>query len=167
MSHWDVGFELFRDRDRFKSSFIEADFLDGGNVELKRLQGKVDVVHVSAVLHQWDWEAQVRAAKRIVEFSKPPGEGIGGTVVVGHQIGNAKAKEVALPATKGAVVWRHDPESWKRMWEVVGRETGTTWEVEMVGLLKWKDLGWYEGQYTQGWMEEDVRVLEWVVRRTE
>ena len=54
VSHWDVGYDMYRDRDRFSAHFIEADILYP-NVELRALMGTVDVVSITHVLHQWDW----------------------------------------------------------------------------------------------------------------
>lgn len=61
VSHWDVGFVLYRDQDKFKTHFIEADLLsidednDAGSGEttpLQALRATADIVSISAVLHQ-------------------------------------------------------------------------------------------------------------------
>ena len=51
VDNWDLGYDLFRDRDRFAAHFVEADVLAKAE-DLKELEGKVDVVSVFHVLHQ-------------------------------------------------------------------------------------------------------------------
>ena len=57
VSHWDVGYDMYRDRDRFAAHFVEADLLHP-NAELRALLGSMDVVSITHVLHQWDWGDQ-------------------------------------------------------------------------------------------------------------
>lgn len=53
-SHWDVGFEMFRDRDSFSAHFIEADILTASDPQspLSSLKGQVDIISIAQVLHQ-------------------------------------------------------------------------------------------------------------------
>jgi len=53
VNHWDLGYELFRDTDKFSAKFTKADLLNP-NEELKSLEGKMDIISVIHVLHQWD-----------------------------------------------------------------------------------------------------------------
>jgi hypothetical protein len=59
-------------------------------------------------------------------------------------------------------MWRHNEESFAQLWEEVGLATGTTWEskswLRTFGEMDWRDED-------HAWMEEGVRVLEFVVRR--
>ncbi|TGO32137.1 hypothetical protein BHYA_0347g00010 [Botrytis hyacinthi] len=108
VSHWDVGYNLFRDRDQFSAQFIEADIVSESKA-LAPLRGQVDIIAVTQVIHQWDWDRQVTAAKQLIRFTKGPGFRI-----VGNQIGNSKPQEVTL---KSLVVpmWRHNPESFAKL----------------------------------------------------
>ena len=159
VSHWDVGLEMYCDGGgRFKARFVEGDLLDEGDGKVNEmLTAKMDIISVSAVLHQWGWEKQVQAAKRIVSFSRGPG-----ALVVGHQIGNVRGGEIMMKAI-GVAVWRHDPATFERMWEEVGRATKTEWKVE-ARLLTWEDMGW--DPKDQAFMEEGDRVIDFVVTRT-
>lgn len=40
VSHWDVGYSFFRDRDRFEAHFLEADIMHP-NADLSKLDGQV------------------------------------------------------------------------------------------------------------------------------
>ncbi|TGO50348.1 hypothetical protein BOTNAR_0396g00010 [Botryotinia narcissicola] len=77
------------------------------------ISGEVDIIAVTQVIHQWVWEGQVKAAKQLIRFTKGPG-----SMIVGNQIGNSKAQE------------RHNPESFAKLWDLVGQETGTRWETQ-------------------------------------
>lgn len=156
VNHWEVGFEMYRDRESFKAKFVEANVLKRQHSpELNMLKRQMDVINVCAVLHQWDWDGQVEAAREITAFSKL------GTLVVGYQIGNIHAKEEANPATKHKQQ-RHNPESFAKMWAEVGEATGTKWKTE--GWLRsWEHLGWDEND--QKWLGKDDRVVDFVVTR--
>lgn len=155
VSHWDVGYELYRDRGRFNAHFIETDILSSGNPALEELKGHIDILSVSAVLHQWNWDDQVKAASKFVAFTKP------GAILLGYQIGNIEAKEVTNPALK-VPQWRHDPASFAKMWAQVGAATGTTWETE-ARLHTWEDMGWDPAD--SAWMEPGDKVIAFVVTR--
>ena len=154
VNHWEVGFEMFNDRDRFRAKYVEADILQTHNVPmLLALRGKVDIINVSAVLHQWLYEGQLQAAEELVKFSKA------GTVIIGYQIGEIVAREFFLGPAK---VYRHNAESFKKFWEEVGRETGTRWTCEAEERT-WKYLGW--DATDMGWLGKGAIVLNFVITR--
>ncbi|KAL9121468.1 MAG: hypothetical protein Q9187_001970 [Circinaria calcarea] len=155
VSHWDVGYALFNDKDRFAARFIEADILSSDHPALLALRGRVDIISVSAVMHQWAWRGQVEAAKKLVALSKP------GSLVVGYQIGNLEGKRVVNRFSQ-VPQWRHDPASFEMMWNQVGAETGSTWETKAC-LRSWEDMGW--DPEDQAWMEPGDRVIDFVVSR--
>jgi hypothetical protein len=157
VSHWEVGYSLYRDADQFNAHFIEDDFLSSKNPVLQDLMGKVDIISISAVLHQWDLRDQIKAAKRLVTFTKP------GALVVGYQIGNVEAK-IAGINRQTFNVWRHNPASFTKMWDQVGEETGTKWKTESC-LRSWEDMGWDPADMS--WMEPGARALDFVVTRTQ
>jgi hypothetical protein len=155
--HWDVGYELFRDRDKFDGKFVEADLMAvESSDELKALKGRVGIIHISQMLHQWDWKGQVEAAKKLVYFSKL------GTLVIGFQIGSAEAKEVESKSLSAYKHWRHDPASLRRMWDVVGQETGTEWKVEG-RVMEWETIGL--DKVDVQFMEPGDAPVEFVVER--
>lgn len=166
VSHWDVGFALYRDQDKFRAHFIEADMLSinednnaaGEATPLQALRATADIVSISAVLHQWDWDDQVKAAKKVAALTK-------GTdaLVVGYQIGNVEAKQIWNEALK-LHHWRHTPESFAKLWDQVGAETGTAWKTEGK-LLSFEEMGW--DSEDNKWMEPGDKALNFVVTRLE
>jgi len=131
VSHWDVGYSFFRDRDRFEAHFLEADIMHP-NADLSKLDGQVDIISIVHVLHPWNWDGQAKACGNMSQLSKP------GTTVVGFQIGSMDpeaTRELSAPA-----VWQ-SPETFRALWEEVGRATGTTWETQ-AELRTYAEIGW-------------------------
>ena len=136
VNFWDpIGFDMFRDRDKFRGKFIESSFLAEDNLELGALEGQVDVIFIAQVLHQWTRGDQVKAVERLCTFSKP------GTILAGNQVGNIQAQEVAGPGGANVPLWRHDVKSWKDLWAEACKSTGMEWEVE-AWLRSWEEMGW-------------------------
>lgn len=142
------GHDLFLDAEKLPLSdgcnvqsktFVAADFLDDSDASpLKAWESGVDIVHASMFLHCFELPTQVRACKRIVALLRPqPGSlFVGRTGGVSLAAGGPRDEEVKGPlgqigGVKGTN-YLHDVESFRRMWEQVGRETGTRWEVEVV-----------------------------------
>lgn len=156
---WDIGFEMYRDEDRFRGKFFEADILKlDSNESLEPFKGNMDVIGLSAVLHMWDWNGQVAAAKQLVVLSKP------GTIVVGYQAGNANAMERQQPVS-GTVYnqFRHNPGSFAKLWDVVGEATGTAWKTE-TSFTSWEKIGLRPSD--MGFLESGAVCLDFVVTRT-
>ncbi len=107
------------------------------------------------VLHLFNWENQVKALKEVVDLSKGKG-----SMFVGCQIGHVKG------GNHGVRIWLHDAESWGKLWDEVGRETGTKWDASEVTLKEWEEVG-QGGKGGMGWMGSDSRALVFVVRRIE
>jgi SAM-dependent methyltransferase len=154
VSYSNVGYEMFRDKDHFDAHFIEADILSESDPALSLLKGKVDIVSATHVLHSWDWDGQIKAAKALATFTKP------GSMIVGSQVGNHKAHEVTvkpLPAQ-----WRQNPESIEKFWNQVGSETGTKWEAR-AWIRSFEEMGWHSEDHA--WMEDGLANVEFVVKR--
>ena len=81
---WGLGFELFRDRQKMSAKFIQAN-LFVSTFDLDQLKGKMDIILVCQLLHLFDWEQQITAIKKMVDFSKIE------SVLLGYQRGEARA----------------------------------------------------------------------------
>ncbi|KAJ9610231.1 hypothetical protein H2200_005008 [Cladophialophora chaetospira] len=119
----DTGYELFQDEDKFPRSehFVApADVFDfSTESELsKRYDGKVGILHTTAVFHLFNWDEQVQMAKRCLQLMTPK---LGKVLICGGQVGNIEAKEQPRRSGKGTR-FRHNDESWKRLWEDVVQE---------------------------------------------
>ncbi|KZT53672.1 hypothetical protein CALCODRAFT_500807 [Calocera cornea HHB12733] len=126
--YWELGHELFRDKDTFHVPFIAGDAFDPmflaptvavrtgprpalNEVKtLSELQGEISVIHASSFFHLFDEEHQEKLAYLTGSLlSKKPGSLIfgshGGLVTPG------------VRNERGA--WGHSPESWTELWETV------------------------------------------------
>ena len=156
VNHWDIGYDLFRDRDRFSVQFIETDILSTTHTALLALRGKIDIMNLTHVLHQWDWDGQVEAAKTLCSFSRE------GSIIVGCQMGNVVAQCPVLSAVNDIPQFRHNPDSFQRFWRVVSEETGTEWSCQ-AWLRTFEETGWDPEDWR--WVEDGARGIAFVATR--
>jgi hypothetical protein len=155
-SHWEVGFEMFRDQSHFDAHFISAD-IQSENPALSLLKGKVDVISIFQVLHQCDWNGQMKAAKILTTFTKP------GWMIIGNQIANPKAQVCKLRSIP-IPVYRHNPESLAKFWNQVGDETGTKWKTQ-AWMQSFEQIGW--DAQDGAWMEPGVAMIQFAITQIE
>ena len=149
---WDLGFELFKDREKMHATFIQADVFDLHS-NLARLDGCVDIILACQFLHLFDWESQLTAMKRIVRLSRP------GCIVVGYQRGQVQAQECVRP---WGTMYLHNIETFSDIWEQLGQETDTRWTIN-ASLVDLQDWG-MEPEDT-AWMPEGQKGLNFVAIR--
>jgi SAM-dependent methyltransferase len=128
---WDIGYELFRDKETLESTFYAADIFDESETSpLRQLDGKVDVIYAGSFFHLFSWDQQLRVAKRVVGMLKP----VEGSILVGKQVGRKIGGVVphrprpGLTEPSAGTMWRHDGESWEKMWKETEEATGTEWD---------------------------------------
>ena len=153
--YMDLGYELFRDRDKMTATFINANILEEPG-SLDQLYGKIDIIHAASFFHLFGWEDQLKICKRVIKILKPQKS----SLIFGRQTGNVKGTEV-VPKTHGlhnsSTIWRHDPDSFKRLWDIAGRETDTKWKT-------WAEL---EERRPDHWAEDGIRRMKFEVERLE
>ena len=156
---WELGYELFRDREKLEARFLEADIFDEDS-GLAKLKGDVDVVLATHFFHLFSWDMQVTAFKRVIEMLRPGGW------IVGYNIGTREPKEVPVGKTKGSesrnAKYYHDEESFSRMWEQIEEETGTRtqWNVD-VSISSLEEWGMPKEDYE--WMGPNARGLTFFI----
>lgn len=148
----ELGYKLFLDKAKFYATHIEADVLAEGT-ELDKLDGQIDIIQAASFFHLFDLETQKVIARRVVKLLRP----VKGSLIVGRQVGNVEAGEIANRVTTSKMMFRHNDESWKAMWKEIGDETGTQWDVQ-AKLLEW------DSTHTT-WSDKSVRRLQFSVRR--
>ncbi len=111
-----LGYALFGDAAQPPASFIAADLLDESNLDVAALVGTIDIIHLGMVLHIWGLEGQIRACARVVKLLRPQP----GALILGQSVGHVQGL--------GSRIYRHSAETFKQMWDEVGRLTGTRWE---------------------------------------
>lgn len=152
---YELGYELFQDRDTLKSKFIAADIMDEASA-LNVLDGKVDAIYVGAFLHLFDYEGQVKVCERIVKLLTDKKD----SVVLGLQVGNVIAGAQPEKRDPAENMYRHNEESFKRMWEEVGEKTNTKWRVE----TDLRETGAKDNS-SKTWHDSNMRRLRFTVFR--
>ena len=155
-----MSYDLFRDKETIKAHLFTADIFDEHGA-LDMLEGKIDVIYLASFLHIFSWDDQLKICKRVIKTLRPRK----GSSVFGRQVGSLKAKEVIPPGEmgidkSGSRWWRHDVESFTKLWDLAGEETGTKWET-------WGRLDVDEGMGTSSWSDEGMRQLKFEVKRVE
>lgn len=125
----------------------------------------MSIIYTGSFFHLFDWDGQFAMAKRVVELLKPEP----GSMLLGRQVGNINPGEYTRVGCDGERRrWRHDPRTWKEMWELVGKETGTKWDVhaemEQLGFERGK-FGTVETKFLERRGEPGTRKLLFVVKR--
>lgn len=121
----DLGYELFKDRDTFDARFYAGDLLDAEDHSYDEINGKIDIIHAAALFHLFGWDDQVKLGVRLVKFFKPTATK---ALVVGRQIANPHPLDPAEHAKQELTWYRHNAQTWQRLWNVIGDETGTKWK---------------------------------------
>jgi hypothetical protein len=110
-----------------KSTFIAADIFDTSpSSPLSTLDGKIDIIYTGSFLHLFGYAEQFEICKRIVRLLRDRK----GSLLVGRQVGNLDAGEQVHRTNKSQTMFRHNVESFKKLWDEVGESTGTKWRVE-------------------------------------
>ncbi|KAL8831867.1 MAG: hypothetical protein Q9191_000619 [Dirinaria sp. TL-2023a] len=154
----ELGYELFADKETCAAHFFAANVFQDGEM-WDRVRGKMDFIHLGNFLHLFSWDNQLKICKRAIEILKPQK----GSIVFGRQTGNLKAQEVENAASgekDASMVWRHDAESFKKLWHAAAQETGTQWKL-------WAELDTGEGMGVGHWSEPGLRRLRFEVERIE
>lgn len=95
---------------------------------LSELEGKIDILYAGSLLHLWDYAGQVAVVEKIIRLLKP----VKDSVVLGRQVGNVVAGETERRTVSGSRMFRHNEESFQKMWRDVGAKMGVEWRVEVV-----------------------------------
>ncbi|KAF2104907.1 hypothetical protein NA57DRAFT_71108 [Rhizodiscina lignyota] len=162
----DIGYEMFRDADRFpRDHFLApANLLeDTPDDPLRRMDGRLTIVHISAVFHLFQLDNQTVTAKRIMRLLNRKA---GKCLVLGADTANITSG--FYTRTSGTVRYRHNLESWTQLWKDVAKELpGCSVEVEMQlnkrdVTTRFNDIE-VEQKRSQAYMEEGFRWAVWSV----
>ncbi|KND90499.1 hypothetical protein TOPH_04683 [Tolypocladium ophioglossoides CBS 100239] len=122
----EIGYSLFRDRERLGASFVIGDMLDPDDSRLEGLRGKVTIIYAGSFFHLFNWTQQLYIGKRLVGFLKP---GTRNALIYGRHIGTTKPGGEALATTIPAYL--HDKNSFQRLWDEIGFLTKSRWKVQV------------------------------------
>lgn len=153
VSHWDVGYEMYQDRGRFHTKFIETDLLNP-KPELSAM--RFDIITIFQVLHQWDLDPQLKALKQMIALSESKGR------IVGMQIGTTIQNHQPPQRSGFDKLYWHNPETFQKLWKKAGDETGTSW-VLTSKFREWDELGVSMDEVVI--LGPGAKMLEWSAQR--
>ncbi len=145
----ELAYKLWRDRDRLPTGHFFADDILADNATFTSGPlmtalgpGSVDILTATMFLHVFNYENQLKTATRMLRLlSHKPG-----SIILGSQAGSIDFGEQTLKppfhrsetGTK-RTVFRHNPESFEKMWQEAGKATGVPLKISAV-LLAPADL---------------------------
>ena len=151
---WNLGYDLFQDRDRMKAQFIEARGWYVMEKLKKKLSGKVDVILACQFWDCLDHVLGRSVIQQILPLTKV------GTMIIGYQIGSVTAYQDWCTPYDG--IWYHDTYSFKDWWNIAELWYGGKWSVE-AELVPFENWGMEKEDYD--WMPETHRGLQFAVTR--
>lgn len=157
VDHWDLGYKLYKDADKFNIKYIEADILHPSKDLMESCSNNIDIVSAIHLLHNWDWPTQLAAVINIISFTRSD------TKVVGVQVGTrSHDSSTWISETFKPGFQPHSVESFARMWDVAGKATGTEWK-SVAEMRDWETFGY--GKDETRYIGDDAGMLQFVVTR--
>lgn len=125
----ELGYELFRDKQKLKATFTTGDFF---SADIGGLQGQsFDYIYGGAFFHLFNWKEQVDAMSRAVGLLKTKP----GSMIFGFQTGAEKAQLRPHASTRSGELYSHNAESLQKLISEVAEQMGVELrtEVNVVG----------------------------------
>lgn len=165
---WDLGYDLFRDRDKFKAQFVTGDCLkledseapeNGALLQLvgpHSSEGGLDIIHAGLLLHLFDYPQQLQALRGFIGVLSKPRTA---SMVVGSLVGNSNAGPLEVAWGGGSIFFQHNEATLRRLWQDAEEATGTKWDLEIVSHAMDIDIGKQEGaEEATKWPEGEILV---------
>lgn len=128
----DLGYQLFRDKDRLEATFAAGD-LAAEDVKFaesqlsRKISGKIDIIFASSLFHVWDYDAQIRAAINLVRLCRDKPD----VMIIGRQMGSRLGGHYKMHGVKDeAFHYRHNAETLKGFWRDIEAATQICWKFE-------------------------------------
>lgn len=122
---FDLGYELFRDREKMHANFLTADLTKKSAPSVTPLHSKIDVISAQSLFHLFNLNDQKTIAQHLVSLTKP----IPGSMVVGRQAGDLDAGE-KRGLSQDSNVFLHNLDTFDQFWQDVGAVTDSRWKVD-------------------------------------
>ena len=152
----ELGYEQFRDRETLKATLVAGDILlpdeEYAACEMAhKFDGRMTIVHASNFFHLFSWKSQLLICERIVRFFRLSLSPETPAVLFGTHMGSLKPGEIEMFS-----IFLHDKATFQSLWDEVGANTGTRWEVSMHAEMTPPRLNAFG---------EDSRIMHYVVRQ--
>jgi hypothetical protein len=121
---FEIGFAMFRDRDKLGATFVAGDLIDPDDAGTHALRGKVTIMHAASFFHLFSWTQQLYIGSRLVSFLKPDTRN---GLIYGRHVGIVEPRS---PEVDTRAPYLHNQQSFQRLWDEVGLMTNTKWIVQ-------------------------------------
>jgi hypothetical protein len=101
---------------------LVADIFDPASA-LNDVKGNVDIVYTGSFFHLWGLEKQKEVSRAVTLLLRPKP----GSMILGRQIGAVTAVE---KTSDYGTMFRHNVDSFKKLWKDVGDDLGVTFTVK-------------------------------------
>lgn len=149
-----LGYDLFKDRDRLRATFLAADIFDQTSA-LSDLKGSCDMIYAGSFFHLFDYEQQCAASRAVAALLMPRK----GSMLLGRQIGAVTARETPHHFEPTKKTFQQSPETFKKMWSDLGKEIG----IKLSAHVTMSDLS----EKVQKHPDPGMGWISFVVRREE
>jgi SAM-dependent methyltransferase len=118
----ELGYKLFKDRDKLRTKFLVADIFDPTS-PLHDLRGQVDIVYAGSFFHLWGLQKQKEVSRAVASLLRSDP----GSMILGRQMGSVEAFE---KISDTGTMFRHNVDSFKKLWKEVGDDLRVSFSVE-------------------------------------
>ena len=122
---FDLGYELFCDREKMHATFIAANLTKASAPSITPFQSKIDIISAQSLFHLFNLKDQKTIAQHLVSLTKP----IPGSIILGRQAGDLEAGE-KRGLSQDSIVFLHNLQTFERFWQDVGTATDSKWKVD-------------------------------------
>lgn len=135
----DLGYEMFGDAETEAGksfTFVSGDILADSPSPFDALAGSVTMIHAANFFHLFNWDEQVKAAKRIVGLLNDTHDtdSPAGISIFGAQLAHRLPGEHRIMPLNPRTRYLHDATSFQKLWDEVGAATDTKWRTSMSPL---------------------------------
>lgn len=86
---FDLGYEIFRDRDKMYATFLAADLTRTSTPSIAPLRSKIDIISAQSLFNLFKLEDQKTVAQHLISLVKP----VPGSIVLERQAGGLEVGE--------------------------------------------------------------------------
>ncbi|GFF96186.1 hypothetical protein IFM53868_08406 [Aspergillus udagawae] len=149
----DLGYQLFKDKDRLKAHFLTGDVLD--EEFLEDWGGKIDIIFLGSFLHLFNIEQQKAIVLQLSRLLRGRG-----SLVFGRHLATTGKGGTLRENACGWSLYHHSQETIRRLWE---EDPNGKWEVTSE-LIPYASESWDNGVKWQG--GDEIKQQRFVARRT-
>lgn len=152
---FDVGYDIFRDRETLQVPFYPGDFFDANNAGLQ--DHTFDYIHAGSFFHLWNYQEQAESMVKAVRLLKPKP----GSMIFGRQSGATEPYVEKVSTSRSGDMYRHNVASFKELVAEVAQKSKTSLHVT-AGVTNTLAAGRQELKHTGGgisWLRFDFEIV--------